>query len=110
MTEKLADFLRNRIVKRETDLTACLLYIRDPAKSQAAKEEFAKNETFKLPPKNVVLTEIISLMERLHSQQSFANSQTQANLNPSWLIASTSAATANNIAEFDDDCNDNEPF
>lgn len=91
-------------------MTACLLYIRDPAKYQADKEEFAKDETFKLPPKNVVRTEIKSLIERLHSQNSLTNSQTQTNSDPSWSIASKSAATANDIAEFNDDCNDNEPL
>ena len=112
LAEKLAGSLRKRIVERRTNLTACLLYIRDPAKYQADKEEFAKDETFKLPPKNVVRTEIKSLIERLHSQHSLTNSQTQTNSDPSWSISSTSSAsaTANDIAEFSVDCNENEPF
>ncbi|CAH0551103.1 unnamed protein product [Brassicogethes aeneus] len=108
LAEKLAGSLRKRIVERRTNLTACLLYIRDPAKYQANKEEFAKDETFKLPPKNVVRTEIKSLIERLHSQHSLINSQTQTNSDPSWSIASTSADTANDNAEFNDQ--DNKPL
>lgn len=114
LAEKLAGSLRKRIVERRTNLTACLLYIRDPAKYQADKEEFAKDETFKLPPKNMIRTEIKSLIERLHPQvpqHSLTNSQTQTNSDPSWSIASTSAATANDVAEFDNDENDdNEPL
>ena len=55
----------------------------------------------------MIRTEIKSLIERLHPQYSLTNSQTQTNSDPSWSIASTSAATANDIAEFDND--DNEP-
>ncbi|CAG5034884.1 unnamed protein product [Parnassius apollo] len=106
LAEKLAGSLRKRIVERRTNLTACLLYIRDPAKYQADKEEFAKDETFKLPPKNVIRTEIKSLIERLHPQYNLTNSQTETNSDPSWSIASTSAATANDIAEFEDDDNE----
>lgn len=90
MAEKLAGSVRKRIVERQTNLTDCLLHIRDPAKYQADKEKLAKDETFKLPPKNVVRTEIKSLMERLHSQHSLTSSQTQTNSEPSW---STSART-----------------
>lgn len=87
-----------------------MLNIKDLAKYQANKEEFAKDETFKLPPKNVVRTEIKSLIERLHSQHSLTNSEAQTNTDLSWSIVSTSAAIANDIAEFADDCNDNEPL
>ncbi|CAH0405771.1 unnamed protein product [Chilo suppressalis] len=110
LAEKLAGSLRKRIIERRTNLTACLLYIRDPAKYQADKEEFAKDGTFKLPAKNVIRTEIKSLIERLHSQHCVTNSQTQINSDPSWSIASTSAAAASDVIEFDDDYNDNEPL
>lgn len=107
LAEKLAVSLRKRIVERRTNLTACLLYIRDPAKYQADKEDFAKDETFKLLPKTVIRAEIKSLIERLYPQYSL-NSQTQTNSEPSCSTASTSAATADNIDEFDD--YDNEPL
>lgn len=99
LAEKLAGSLRKRIVERRTNLTACLLYIRDPAKYQADKEEFSKDETFQFPQKNVIRTEIKSLIERLHPQYNLTNSQTEINSDPSWSIASTSAATANDLAE-----------
>lgn len=79
LAEELAAFLRKRIVERRTNLTACLLYIRDPAKYQADKE-FEKDETFKLPPKNVIRTEIKSLIERLHPQHSLIHRQIQIHL------------------------------
>jgi len=98
LADKLAGCLRKRIVERRTNLTACLLYIRDPTKYQADKEEFSKDETFKLPPKNVIRTEIKALIERLHPQHSLTNSQ-------------TSDSSANDTIEFDDGIDDdNEPL
>lgn len=89
LAEKLTDFLKNRIAERRTNLTACLLYLRNPAKYQEEKEEFARDETFKLLPKSVVRTELKALIQRLHSQHGIKQTESVTSTSPAPAATAT---------------------